>query len=69
MNLFQLREKFNSMNGEQTIAYLRKLYATALKPRVVDCTKALIFVIGNLDEVYHMASDFSTEISADDFHE
>ena len=69
MNLFEFRNKLDSLNGIETTSYLKKLYNIGLKPRIVDCTKALIFVIGNLDEVYRMAKDFSTDISANAFHD
>ena len=64
----ELRDKFNKMNGEQTLDYLIYLYKLSLKPRVVDCTKSLVFVMGNLDEVYTMSSNFNPDINADEFH-
>lgn len=64
----ELREKLNEMNGDQTIDYLMYLYKESLKPKTVDCTKALIFVMGNLDEVYTMSRDFNPDMSADEFH-
>lgn len=64
----ELREKLNEMDGDQTIDYLIYLYKESLKPKTVDCTKALIFVMGNLDEVYTMSRDFNPDMSADEFH-
>lgn len=63
-----IREKLNEMDGDQTIDYLIYLYKASLKPKTVDCTKALIFVMGNLDEVYTMSRDFNPDMSADEFH-
>ena len=68
MTIKELRENFYTLNANQTINFLKKIYNSGLKPKVVDCTKALIFVIGNLDEVYTMARDFTTDLSADAFH-
>ncbi len=63
-----IREKLKEMNGDQTIDYLIYLYKASLKPKTVDCTKALIFVMGNLDEVYTMSRDFNPDMSANEFH-
>ncbi len=63
-----LRTKLNELDGDQTIDYLIYLYKVSLKPRTVDCTKALIFVMGNLDEVYSMNRNFNPDISANEFH-
>ncbi len=63
-----IREELNNMDGEATIEFLIQLYKKALKPVTIDCTKALIFVMGNLDEVYSMTQNFNPDISADEFH-
>jgi len=64
----ELREKLNEMDGEETIEYLVQLYKKTLKPKTVDCSKALVFVMGNLDEVYSMTHDFNPDMNADEFH-
>lgn len=64
----ELREKLSELNGNQTIDYLISLYKASLKPKTVDCTKSLIFVMGNLDEVYTMSRNFNPDISANEFH-
>jgi len=63
-----LREKLNEMDGDQTVDYLIYLYKASLKPKTIDCTKALIFVMGNLDEVYTMSRNFNPDMSANEFH-
>lgn len=63
-----IREQLSALNGEGTIDFLIQLYKKALKPVTIDCTKALIFVMGNLDEVYSMTQNFNPDISADEFH-
>lgn len=64
----ELREKFNELDGDQTIDYLISLYKVSLKPKTVDCTKSLIFVMGNLDEVYTMSRNFNPDMSVNEFH-
>ena len=39
------------------------------KPRVMDCSRSLIFVLGNLDEAYPMHGDFNPDIDADEYYE
>lgn len=63
-----LREKLSGMNGDETVDYLIYLYKASLKPKTVDCTKSLIFVMGNLDEVYTMSRNFNPDMSANEFH-
>lgn len=64
----ELREKLNKLDGDQTIDYLISLYKASLKPKTVDCTKSLIFVMGNLDEVYTMSRNFNPDMSANEFN-
>lgn len=64
----ELREKLDKLNEEETITYLIQLYKKSLKPKTVDCSKALVFVMGNLDEVYSMTHDFNPDMNADEFH-
>lgn len=64
----ELREKLNELDGDQTIDYLISLYKASLKPKTVDCSKSLIFVMGNLDEVYTMSRNFNPDMSANEFH-
>lgn len=64
----ELREKLVDLDGEQTVEYLVSLYKKTLKPKTVDCSKALVFVMGNLDEVYSMTHDFNPDMNADEFH-
>lgn len=38
------------------------------KSRVLDCSKSLIFVVGNLDEAYKVSSEISPDLDADMFN-
>jgi hypothetical protein len=53
----------------EVIAYITKLVRTAVTIKELDLSRALIFVIGNLDEAYRMSSDLNPDVSADDMHE
>lgn len=64
----ELREKLNGLDGEATIDYLLHLYKKSLKPKTVDCSKGLIFIMGNLDEVYSMTHDFNPDMDPDEFY-
>jgi cell division protease FtsH len=57
------------LNGPETIDFLNKVFRVAQKPSIKNFSKALIVILGNIDEAYTMSGNYSTEISADDFHE
>ncbi len=63
-----LRRKLCELDGSETVDYLLRLYKKALEPKTVDCTKALVFIMGNLDEVYSMTRNFNPDMCADEFH-
>ena len=72
------KEKFNSpfdvevelmkLNGSKTLDFLDSILSYAKSPKTVDCSKSLIFVLGNLDEAYTMSRDFNPDMDADEFH-
>lgn len=68
LNNEELENYLLSLNGKQILKFLVELLQYARVPKVVDCSHALIFVLGNLDEAYEMSSDFSADIDADIFH-
>lgn len=63
-----LRDYLDTLDGPQTVEFLKKLYKHSLAHQFVDCSRALVFVMGNLDEAYHMSSNLNPDISADQFH-
>lgn len=65
----ELRKVLLTLNGPQTIAFLEKVFNQCNSPRIVDCSRCLIFVMGNLDEVYSMSSDIDPDKEADAFYE
>ena len=66
---FELKEHLLKLDGYESIKYLKDLIEQAFLPKTIDCSKSVIFVIGNLDEAYKMSDNFDTDISADEFHE
>ena len=70
LNIFSdVRDELKKMDGRQTIEFIRKVLIYAMAAKYLDCTKSLIFIVGNLDEAYQMTRNFDTDISADEFHE
>jgi peptidase M41-like protein/ClpA/ClpB-like protein len=61
-------DKLMGLNGQETIQFLKEVLVYAKSPKTVDCSKALIFVLGNLDEAYTMSHDFNPDMDADTFH-
>jgi hypothetical protein len=66
---FDVKEKLLKCNGSKTIALLTDVLNIAISPKTVDCSKALIFILGNLDEAYTMSSNFNPDMDADEFHD
>lgn len=65
----EVKDELKKMNGRETLVFLKKVIQHAMATKYMDCTKSLIFIVGNLDEAYQMTHNFDTDISADDFHE
>lgn len=59
----------HSSTGSQIIELLIEIHASALSPKVLDCSKGLIFVLGNLDEAYTMNGNLNVDMDPDTFHE
>ena len=57
------------LDGPGTIDFLMKVLMISKKPRIKNFTKALIFIIGNLDEAYNMSDNLTADIDADIFYE
>lgn len=68
-NEFEVREQFEKLNGPETILFLEQILEYAKSPKTIDCSKSLIFIMGNLDEAYWMSGDLNPDINADEFHE
>lgn len=57
-----------TLSEKETIVFLNKIFKIGKRPSIKNFTKALIFVLGNLDEAYTMSNNFSADIDADEFH-
>ena len=68
-NSLDVKSQLSKLDGYETIEFLVKICEFANSPKTVDCSKALIFVLGNLDNAYTMSSDYNPDIDADEFHE
>lgn len=64
----ELEDVLSKLNGKDSIHFLRKVVSYASKPIERDFSKALIFVLGNIDEAYSMSDNYTVDISADEFH-
>ena len=68
-NSMVFNKYLDTMNAQRTIEYLNKIYMDSYADVLLDCTKAVVFVMGNLDEAYSMSNDFNPDMSADDFYQ
>ncbi len=58
-----------TFDAKESIEFLFKILQMAKRPSNKNFNKALIFVLGNIDEAYTMSGNFSADIDADLFHE
>ncbi len=66
---FDVKKELLNFTGYETINFLLKIFEFANSPKIVDCSKSVIFVLGNLDEAYTMTKNFNPDMNADEFHE
>ena len=55
-------------NFEALLHFMENLFKEIEAVRMMDLSKSLIFVIGNLDEAFYMSSNINPDIDADEFH-
>lgn len=65
---YEIREFLDTLNGQQTMSFLTDIFQKSITPKTYDCSKSVIFVIGNLDDAYSMSGNYNPDMSADDFH-
>jgi hypothetical protein len=68
-HLYSVEQALKKLDGPGSIRFLEGMLELSLKPKLIDCSKALIFVMGNLDEAYRMSADYNPDMEADEFHE
>ncbi len=64
----ELRKYLNTLNEVETLDFVMQMEKKSNSSFIMDCSNALIFVLGNLDEAYKMSKDFNPDIDADTFH-
>ena len=69
LSLADLEIQLLQLNGNETLNYFKEVVKETEKPTVIDCSKALIFVCGNLDEAFPMSRYLSPDIDADMVYE
>jgi hypothetical protein len=63
-----LEAKIKTLNGPELLAWLKQELDLYTKPSQLDLSNSLIFIAGNLDEVYHFSSSQSPDISPEYYH-
>jgi len=66
--IYELEKHINTLDGPELLQFLQKIYKDSLGQQIMDCSKGLVFVMGNLDEAFPMSHDLNLDISPDDFH-
>lgn len=64
-----ISSKLMKMNHGEILAFLIEILSKSFKPIVRDFSQSLIFVIGNIDEVYFMSGVVDPDYDADMFYE
>lgn len=63
-----IKSKLMGMNNTQVIEFLNDIISKNSKPVIHDYSQSVIFIIGNLDEVYSMAGVVDPDYNADTFY-
>ena len=64
-----MRHNLLQMNAAETLAFYEDAVTRAQSRKEVDCTKCLIFILGNLDAAYSFGNNINPDADADVFHE
>ena len=68
-SVIAFRKMIYGLDGYETIALLETIIENETSYKPMDCSKTVIFILGNLDDAYRMSSGMNPDINADDFHE
>ncbi len=60
-----LKEQILSLDHIGSLKLMERACKASLNPIIIDCTKCLVFVVGNLDEAFQMSRNTSSDSSAD----
>lgn len=64
-SLAEIEERLSAMDGQAVLRWLEELRTEGQRARVVDASKALIILLGNLDELYVMEKEPLAELDPD----
>lgn len=67
--LDEIETHLKTLNEGETLQFLHRVIRKGQQPLTKYFEKALVFVVGNVDEAYRFNGNFSADISADEFHE
>jgi hypothetical protein len=65
----QIAERIKSMTIVEVANFIMEGMHARPATKVLDLSRSIIFVLGNLDEAYSMSHSMNPDISADEFHE
>ena len=57
-----------SLDAYGTVKLIQKAIYKSFKPQILNMSKSLVFILGNIDEAFHMNSALNPDNSADIFH-
>lgn len=57
-------DKLKKLDGEGTIMLLDEIVDSSYRQLKLDCTQAIIFIVGNLDEAFSMSGEINPDLSA-----
>lgn len=64
----KLIEKIKGFTFQELFRFVYEIMTREGALKLMDLSKSLVFIIGNLDEAYYMSSVINPDISANDFH-
>lgn len=64
----ELEELLGHLDGPELIQFLNRVMKLGTRPNEKHFEKALVFVIGNIDEAYPLSGNLSADIGADEFY-
>jgi cell division protease FtsH len=63
-----VKQRIRSLDETGLVLFLEECWEKLTRPKNIDLTRSLVFVVGNLDEVYHFHDHQSSDISPNDFY-
>jgi cell division protease FtsH len=64
----QVKQRIRSLDETGLVLFLEECWEKLTRLKNIDLTRSLVFVVGNLDEVYHFHDNQSSDISPNDFY-